>query len=294
MATLTIFANFFINDKERFQRLQDSFFSFKNISAEKWVINARGKYKYKTLAFLEDNLGDKIITYTMESKKGWFYDSTKMLENINTDFVLFWVEDHINLVNVEKYNAILNEMKESGSEYLCYSWWNFGKLREFYDKFIKNEHNNISTFILNEFTGDYIISMQGIFSLKLFKKLINKSMFLRNYTKFLPFSFEKRPDDLQWLPIRYALPKYELFASIDANLPDNDAYCLQARGMYPKRALREEAPKNTTNKKITRINGIKLSVLKKYIPAYILAKRERLHYYIRKYKRYINLIKKGQ
>jgi len=119
-------------------------------------------------------------------------------------------------------------------------------------------------------------------------------MFLRNYTKFLPFSFEKRPDDLQWLPIRYALPKYELFASIDANPSNNNNYCLQARGIYPKRVLREEALENTTNKNITEANKTKRSALKKYIPAYILAKKERLHYYIRKYKRYFNLIKKGQ
>ena len=45
--SLTVFSNFRINDEERLIRLKDSFYSFKDICAEKWVINIRGKSSRK-------------------------------------------------------------------------------------------------------------------------------------------------------------------------------------------------------------------------------------------------------
>ena len=54
--SLVVFANFRIDNEERYLRLKDSFFSFKDISAEKWVINIRGSYKEQTKNFLQENL----------------------------------------------------------------------------------------------------------------------------------------------------------------------------------------------------------------------------------------------
>ena len=53
--SLVIFANFRIDNKERYLRMQDSFFSFKDISAEKWVIIIRGSYKEQTMNFLQEH-----------------------------------------------------------------------------------------------------------------------------------------------------------------------------------------------------------------------------------------------
>ena len=123
--SLVIFANFRIDNKERYLRMQDSFFSFKDISAEKWVINIRGSYKEQTKNFLQEHLQNKFYHYDLESNNGWFHDTRKMLKDIDSDFVFFWIEDHINMVNVSKYDEILNEMKENQCEHLCYfsSWW---------------------------------------------------------------------------------------------------------------------------------------------------------------------------
>jgi len=43
--SLTIFANFRIDTKERFEIMKISYYSFKGISASKWVINVRGEFK---------------------------------------------------------------------------------------------------------------------------------------------------------------------------------------------------------------------------------------------------------
>src|SRR5665648_872743 len=120
-SSLTVFANIRINDEERFIRMKDSFMSFCGISAEKWIINVRGQYKAYTILFLKGYLGDKLSPHVLESGKGWFHDSRQLIYDINTDFVMVWIEDHINLIDTRMYDGILEEMVESRSEYLNYT-----------------------------------------------------------------------------------------------------------------------------------------------------------------------------
>ncbi len=246
MASLTIFANFRIDDEERFQRMQDSFRSFKDIGAAKWVINARGSLKHEAMAFLAARLGTKLVPYALESPRGWLYDSSQMLKDIDTDFVFLWVEDHINLVAPEKYVHVLADLKESGSEYMEYSWWHFGKPLTVYNAIPKREYPTLYAFTLDRPALEetekkhsvFIISMIGIFSRDLFTKLLTQTpLFLRQYPKETPFNFEKGGAEKRWLPIRMAIPKEELFASIDADTPEG-GYSLQSRGLYPMRASR--------------------------------------------------------
>lgn len=295
MATLTIFANFQINDKERFLRLKDSFISFKNIEARKWVINVRGVYKKDVLSFLYSHLGEKLISYDLESDKGWFHDTKRMLKDIDTDFVFFWVEDHINLVGVQKYKEILNEMKESESEYLLYSWWNFGKSREIYDVLQKKEFNNISTFLFDfnawskiDKNKIYLISMVSFLSVDLFKKIIKKGPpTLRGYSKFCPFDFEKGGADTEWLPIRYALSKCELFASVDDG---PEGYSLQSRGLYPCRVLRQKS----NPRKVPLWKSFFRAKIRKYIPNFIYDSLIKIIIFLNRVMVYFSLIVKGR
>ncbi|PJA89960.1 MAG: hypothetical protein CO137_01425, partial [Candidatus Magasanikbacteria bacterium CG_4_9_14_3_um_filter_32_9] len=182
MPSLSIFANFYINDVERFIRLKDSFKSIEDMDADRWVINIRGKYKFDVLFFLHERLGEKLIPFILENKKGWFNDTKKMLDSINTDYVFFWLEDHVNLIDASKYAHIITEMHESKSEYLCYSWWSFGKPKKLYEAIKKENFDNIESFILDERVDNiveilqqtYIISMAGIFAISLFKEIIEK------------------------------------------------------------------------------------------------------------------------
>jgi hypothetical protein len=254
--SLTVFANFRINDEERFTRMKDSFNSFSNISAQKWLINVRGIFKQDTILFLKEQLGDKLSPHTLESGKGWFYDSRQFINEINSDYVLVWNEDHINLVEPAIYDQILYEMAESVSEYLNYTWWFLGHTRKVYDTIIKTEYKTIETFILDKsnFNGltllgrtPFIISMPSIFSKNFFFKILKKNdPKLRRWPKETPFDFEKNEKDLHWLPIKMAISKMELFACID---DDNGipGYSLQSRGLYPKREIRQKPMKEGRN-----------------------------------------------
>lgn len=301
MATLTIFANFFINDEEEYLRMQDSFYSFKDIAAiNKWFINVRGEYKFETLFFLHDHLKNKLSPYLVESSKGWFYDSSQMLKDVDADFVMLWIEDHINLTPVSKYTEILNELKESNTEYMGYSFWHFGKLRTIYDHIKKTEWTNISTFVLDKENqlkirrerSDYIISMAGIFSADLFRKIIlDDKIYLRHWSKFLPLNFEKRPEDTRWLPVRYALPKYELFAPIDDR--ETDGSSLTARGLYPLRVPREERWRRKPIP-ITKFQIFFRSHIVKYIPSAIYARKVKIGNFMNRLIKYLSFVLRRQ
>jgi hypothetical protein len=245
--TLTIFSNFRINDEERFLRMKDSFMSFKDIDAVKWVINVRGKYKKETLSFLGDHLKEKLSSHLIESGKGWFHDTRQLLPEINTDFILYWVEDHINMVTVEKYPFILKELKASGSQFLFSSWWVFDQKQNAYEDIPRESYDNIDTMLIDRAAAEkinrrdklhFIISLAGLFRVDLFKKIVSTNHpKLRRWPKEIPFDVEKRLTDYQWLPLKVSLPKYELFAPIDDDLRGYVG-CLQSRGLYPLRVLR--------------------------------------------------------
>ena len=249
MAILNIFANFCIDREERFLRMQDSFRSFKDISADKWVINVRGRYAEQTLAFLRPHIGDKLVSYKLHSKEGWFHDTRQMLPDINGDYVLFWIEDHINLAKIDLLDKIVLEMKRNSLDVMGYSWW-CGGIRwekykaaeltsgEYLDFFEQNESNN--RLIQASASGQsYLISCPTIIKRQLFARIIlADDPIPRRWPKETPFDFEKAPFDVHWLPLKTALPRQELFASIDDDLGFT-GYCLQSRGLYPVREKRK-------------------------------------------------------
>lgn len=124
MSSLSIFANFRINNEERFLRMKDSFLSFRDLGAEKWIINIRGSYSIEAMQFLRDNLGFKLIPFQLDGSEGWLHDSRLMESAINSDFILNWIEDHINLLQETSiYKDLFHEMNVNKVDYMCYSFF---------------------------------------------------------------------------------------------------------------------------------------------------------------------------
>lgn len=246
MKRLVIFANFFIDNEERFLRMQDSFISFKDVNADKWVINVRGRFAEQTVFFLKNKLGEKLVSFQLHSNDGWFYDTRQMLHAIDCDFVLFWIEDHICMCGPAKLDQIVHEMGLYDIDQLIYSWWHNGNWLARYEGVSKKigtcidyfEHDDKSNLRIQENGVAYLISAAGIFSRKLFQKIIlTDDPNPKRWPKETPFDFEKEAADVHWLPFRVALPKDELFASIDDD-HGVKGYCLQSRGLYPIRTKR--------------------------------------------------------
>jgi hypothetical protein len=238
--SLTIFANFRIDNHERFKRMKDSFNSFNEISASKWVVNVRGNFKLQTIEFLNGELGSRLSSNLLESNKGWFSDTKLMLDQIDTDFILCWVEDHLNMEKISKYDEILNEMKDSNVDHLLLSWWHepeketYNHIDAFETENLKIYNMNVSNIkIINDGIGKsfYMVSLHSILSYSFFKKIIDNPPKFRRWPKETPFDFEKSSQKSFLLPFRTALPKSELFVNIDF---DNgvEGYSLISRGLY--------------------------------------------------------------
>ncbi len=241
--TLTIFANFRIDQEERFMRMQDSFLSFKDICAQHWVINVRGSYKEKVHSFLATYLENRLEISFLESKAGWFRDTREIMSGCTSEFVLFWIEDHINMVPVEVYQTVLKELSQAQCDILSYSFYHPETLKPYHyvsgDPFSTLTAYTLTKSAVCEIERQlggvfHIVSALSILKTSVFKKIINSTHpLLKKWPKYLPFDFEKTSDAKQFLPLITAVPRLELFASIDAG--PTEAYSLIGRGLYPNR-----------------------------------------------------------
>lgn len=254
MGVLTVFANFRIDSEERFLRMQDSFRSFCEANIEKWVINIRGPYKRQAAEFLKNNLGNNLILFELESRKGWFHDSRQMLENIQTEYVFFWIEDQLCVSGEGFFNQVVSEMKKHGAEYLLYTAYHHGAtLRSFdclpildSDSIILVDYTIINHRKRLKFISDnklicasFIISVCSILEVSLFTRLILKNdPLIKRSPKETPFDFEKNRSDIHWLPIKVAQTKKEFFAFIDDD-HGGENHSLISRGLYPNRVSRD-------------------------------------------------------
>ena len=251
--SLAIFANFFINNEERLQRLKDSFYSFKD-SPDQWVINVRGKLKYDTGKFLKDELSEKLQLSYLNSQYGWLHDSKILASKIKSDYVLFWVEDHLLLKSPEVLKKCINEMSKFKADQLWYSWFNKDILDTF--KVLKpikrGEYINVrkigqkecdqirKNLYDNWFKDWYIVSCVSIMERNFFLKILSsKKPYLKRWSRSLPHDFEKKSRDRVVKSINHAMPNEELFASIDDDLGVS-GYSLISRNLYPKRISREK------------------------------------------------------
>lgn len=243
---LTIFANFFIDSEERFLRFKDSLRSMSEIDAETYVVNVRGRYAPECMNHLRHSVS-RCSVFSLESLAGWFYDSSKIRHLIATPYVLIWLEDHICMAPTA-INRVVNEMESCGADILTHTFWCNGLSLNRYSAVRQTEGDQISWFdhdiqsnalVQNNKFGisSYIVSYASIISTSLFNRIIDDAGSERRWSKMTPFDFEKAPSDIHWLPLRRAIPKQELFASIDDDL-DTPGSSLHGRGLYPVRQER--------------------------------------------------------
>ena len=245
--SLAIFSNFFIDNEERLQRMKDSFFSFKDINPKEWVINIRGSLKHKAGNFLKKELGENLNLFYLQSKQGWMYDSLIISKKINSDYVFYWIEDHILISSPIDLKNCIMEMKEFDVEHFSYTFF-LDEVRKNYDliepyklgkytKVYKLDKKNCSK--IRQLAGEfYTVSSASIMQKDFFIKiLLSPKPYLKRFHRNLPFDFEKVSNDKISPVILHSLPNQEQFVVID---DDNyqPGHSLISRGLYPNRISR--------------------------------------------------------
>jgi len=241
---ICIFANFFIDQEERFFRLQDSFNSLVGLNPNEWRINVRGRFKDHVRDFLMTKKLKNIKITSIESKKGWFFDSIEISKDITSELIFIWVEDHIALASPEEIMESFYEMYQLGASQIPYSMWHEGS-KKFYKKLhlvIKGEYVSIYKLdkVLFKKTKDtYIVSLPSLMTKDFFLQVLKmKKPYLKRWPRKVPFDFEKNIKDFDNLDFFISFPNRELFCCIDDN-HDQKSYSLIERGLYPNRISRE-------------------------------------------------------
>ena len=250
--TLAIFTNFFIDNEERLQRMKDSFYSFKDIKPKEWVINIRGSLKHKAGNFLKKELGEELNLFYLQSKQGWMYDSLIISKKINSDYVLYWIEDHILIATPKDLENCITEMKEYLVDQLWYSFFLFKTKHRFdhvelykFGKYIKiAKLDSVNTSKIRKVEGEfYTVSGSSIMYKKFFIKILSSPKpYIKRCHRNLPFDFEKSVNDKFSSVIWCALPNQELFVPIDDDQGQSGSSLIN-RGLYPNRISREDMKK---------------------------------------------------
>lgn len=234
---LSILANFKIDSKEKLLHLKKSFYSFDTIS-DNWVINIRGKYKKDAINFLKSKLRNKLILFELlDDSKGWSKNTLQMLTSVKHNYVLLWNEDHCNIVKQEKYSHILGEMQREKTDYLLYSWWDFGNSRKAFDFVDFQRGKFIDSILLTKEIWDkvresghnyYVVSLIGIFSKSFLEKLLVKD------THYFPYHITTK---LLWL--------LGIFQSLGFNIEEKKRFeFINKIFFYKLRKYPEETPFN--------------------------------------------------
>lgn len=246
--TLCIFANFFIDNEERLQRMIDSFNSFRDVNPHEWRINIRGSLRHHAADFLARELGDSLHLHFLESSKGWFFDSHSFMIYVQSDYILFWIEDHICIQNPGRLNDVLVEMRCYSVDLLWYSWLNSRTLSVFkrLPAIAEGHHIHVSLVdptsssnVRRQLARDfYVVSCVSILEKTFFLSVLTSNKpILKRWPQNLPFDFEKTSRDLGSAAIIWGLPRRELFVAIDDDL-ETMGYSLISRGLYPNRISR--------------------------------------------------------
>ena len=236
-------SNFRIDSDIRLQRMKDSFSSFKEANITSWIVNIRGSQSYLAKEFLEKNITQRASITGIESDKGWFHDTSSLMQDIDEGYLLYWIEDHINTASIETLNSVFKEISRSGIDQIQYSFFSRAKYDSCQKVFSsENEHFRVVNFTnkswgtylssCNErgIVNPYLISLASIMSVQHFKSILSKrDPILRRHSKHTPFDFEKSHVDTHWLPLETGILGRELFACIDT---DHDGPSLISRGLY--------------------------------------------------------------
>ena len=184
MAT-ALFANILLNSELKLNEFKLSFSGMVGIFSE-YHINVRGDFRDDALAFVcELNLPD-LFVYQDLSGSDWIFDSLIMAQNIKSNSVYFFLEDHYTAVDKAKIDLvnIFSEFEDLDCDCMTYSWYR----AKAYDArnftpIVTHSTKLLSVFEINKENISYIkteigfnksmISMAAMFSRQYFLKILN-------------------------------------------------------------------------------------------------------------------------
>lgn len=184
MAT-ALFANIFLNSELKFYEFKLSICGTVGMFSE-YHINVRGDFREEALAFVCELSLPDLFVYQDLSGSDWISDSLIMAQNIKSNSVYFFLEDHYPAVDNSKIDLIniFREFDDLDCDCMTYSWYRAKsyEARNF-TPIVTHSTKLLSVFEINKENISYIkseigfdknmVSMAALFSRQYFLKILN-------------------------------------------------------------------------------------------------------------------------
>lgn len=213
---------------------------------DSWSIRLRGEYADQALAKLESmQLKGSLKIRIGETFKDWKSNTLEQVLDFRSKYYLLLQEDHLLTCSPNNFDKTILEAMSNGIEILNLSafetYRETRKIMETLPNFIKNQDliygildkESLEILKQNSQYPRYPVSLLSLLSIKMISKLLMTDRpFWRKFHYNTPFDFEQSPAQSWYLPVKFGLPRYEIYCCIDDDIKIPGS-SLQSRGMYP-------------------------------------------------------------
>jgi len=235
--------NIYIPTAFKANRFIDAFNSLIEVGLMRHSIRIRGEFA----SFIKENLSraalDKpyeISWFHKELTRDWQLNTLEQVLQSQTTLVLLMQEDHICIGEMQNVSNFIKFFFETDCESSPLSFYStYKEQREILSstKNILDNKYGVFTILQKNWQKDiptprFPVSLVGLFKKSsLITMLLNTRPFIKKYPPLTPFNFEQAPNQKWFLPLKFALPKFEFLACIDddAKIPNTS---LQKRAIY--------------------------------------------------------------
>ena len=213
-------------------------------------VRTRGRFAFRSMEELKNEIDLQVkhtSFYFGDEYQEWRTNTYLQVEEASTDYILFLQEDHALTCDESVFRSCIDEViKYDVDVWQPSFFFEYYKNREMLakKKCQDSDLNYIREISIEEWeaipNGDknYLISLVGLYKTELAKKfLVSNRPRIREYSSKLPFDFEQPQKEKWFLPIKYSLPRVEIFACIDDDLSIPHS-SLIARGLHENDNIR--------------------------------------------------------
>jgi hypothetical protein len=235
--------NIYIPTAFKASRFIDAFNSLIDVGLVHHSIRIRGEFGN----FIKENLSRAAIDKSYEIRwfhkelsRDWQLNTLEQVLQSQTNLVLLMQEDHICLGERQNVSNFIKYFLELDCESSPLSfYYTYKEQREILSSAENISANKYGVFTILEKnwqrdipTPRFPVSLVGLFKKSsLITMLLNTKPFIKKYPPLTPFNFEQAPNQEWFLPLKFALPKFEFLACIDddAKIPNTS---LQNKAIY--------------------------------------------------------------
>jgi hypothetical protein len=279
---ITILFNIRLNSDYRLKRFIKSIELIKDSNTTDLSIRIRGSHAKVAIKYAEvllKNHSGNISFWEQSSYQNWKLDTLEQVRADNNQFFFITQEDHLLNTGIEFFDQFNNELIKIKPDFIPVSFfqnYNFIKPLLPLDKHKSGETMNYWSITKSEWQNTqkiqkfYLLSFVGIYEISLLKHCLkSEKPYIKRFSVNSPYHFEKREIEDSVFPIRFALPKKEIYCCIDDDhgFPGSS---LISKGLYNfdvERSIEHHkvnVPKYLMNLKLFLLNCVQNSnILKK-------------------------------